>query len=303
MRLQRLERIVAASRAHAGPLAIDLALRLTLLDLLLRPVGNWVLRPVFLAIAAIALIRPAWLRHPLPWFALAAMAGARVLLDWPLADNHAYLLGYWCLAAALALSTGIPDRVLAVNGRLLIGLVFLFACIWKFTGTGQYADGTFFQVTFLTDPRFEGFSRVAGGLDGDTYNELREFVKQHNDAATMQPRYPVEIPDRFRMLAIAATVWNLFINAALAIAFLWPGGKRLAPIRHILLLTYCTITYAIATVDGFGWLLLAMGAAQCTLAEKRTRFAYVLVFIAIIFYREIAWADEVFLPLLQGAAG
>ena len=130
MRLQRLERIVAASRAHAGPLAIDLALRLTLLDLLLRPVGNWVLRPVFLAIAAIALIRPAWLRHPLPWFALAAMAGARVLLDWPLADNHAYLLGYWCLAAALALSTGIPDRVLAVNGRLLIGLVFLLPFLY-----------------------------------------------------------------------------------------------------------------------------------------------------------------------------
>ena len=55
--------MVDASRGHAGPLAIDLALRLTLLDLLLRPVGNWVLRPVFLAIAAIALIRPAWLER------------------------------------------------------------------------------------------------------------------------------------------------------------------------------------------------------------------------------------------------
>ncbi len=303
MRSQRLERIVAACRGHAGPLAIDLALRLTLLDLLLRPVGNWVLRPVFLAIAAIALIRPPWLRQPLPWLVLAAMAGARVLLDWPLADNHAYLLGYWCLAIALALSTAVPDRVLAINGRLLIGLVFLFACIWKCAGSGNYADGTFFEVTFLTDPRFEGFSRVAGGLDGDTYNELREFVQQHNDAGPALQPGSVEIPARFRTLAMAATVWNLFINSALAIAFLWPGGKRLSAIRHSLLLTYCTITYAIATVDGFGWLLLAMGAAQCTLAEKRTRIAYVLVFIAIVFYREIPWADEVFLPLLQGAGG
>lgn len=290
-------------RRHVGPLAIDLALRLTLLDLLLRPIGNWALRPVFLGIAVIAMIRPGWLRHPLPWLALALLAGARVLLDWPLADNHAYLLGYWCLAAALALASADPDRVLAVNGRMLIGLVFLFASIWKFTGSGHYADGTFFAVTFLTDPRFEGFARIAGGLDASQYEALRAFVLQHRDAPPVASLEGILVSARFHTLALAAAIWNLFINAALALVFLWPGGQRLALWRHVLLLVYCTITYAIATVDGFGWLLLAMGAAQCAEGQKRLRFAYIAVFVAILFYREIPWAEHVFMPLLYGPAG
>jgi hypothetical protein len=233
------------------------------------------------------------------WLALAALTGTRVVFDWPLADNHAYLLAYWCLAATLALLTRDASRVLAVNGRLLIGLVFLFACVWKFAGSDNYLDSTFFQVTMLTDPRFEGFAKVAGGLDADTYEDLHAFVGQHRDAAPPIDEGTINLPPRFVALAYAATWWNLFINAALALVFLWPVGRGYAQLRHILLLTYCTVTYAIATVDGFGWLLLAMGAAQCAVEQRRTRLAYVAVFVLIIVYREVPWAHEVFLPLLD----
>ncbi len=283
--------------SSAGPLAIDLALRLTLLDLLLRPVGNWALRPFILGLAVFALLRSDWLRQPLLWLALATLTGARVVLDWPLADNHAYLLCYWCLAVSLALMTRDPNSVLKINGRLLIGLVFLFACIWKFVGSGNYLDGTFFQVTLLADPRFEGFTKIAGGLDAETYQALHDFVVRHRDGAPANNNSGISIPSRFTALALAATAWNLFINAALAVAFLWPSGRRLAQLRHVLLLTYCTITYAIATVDGFGWLLLAMGAAQCGIAQRRTRAAYVAVFVLIILYGEIPWADRILMPL------
>jgi hypothetical protein len=281
---------------HGKP-AIDLALRLTLLDLLLRPVGNWLLRPFILGIAAIAILRPGWLRNPVVWLVLAGLTAARFVLDWPLADNHAYLLAYWCLAAALALWTLEPNKVLAVNGRVLIGLVFLFACLWKFVGSDNYVDGTFFQVTILTDPRFEGFARVAGGLDMQELGSLREFVEQHRDSAAATVAESTPAPARFRALAAAATAWNLFINAALAFAFLLPLGRRLPVLRHLLLLVYCIVTYAIATVDGFGWLLLAMGAAQCEPEQRRTRWAYMAVFVLILFYREISWAETVFLPL------
>ena len=108
----------------------------------------------------------------------------------------------------------------------------------------------------------------------------------------------MDVPARFSALALAATVWNLFINAALALAFLWPTDRGPSRLRHGLLLIYCAITYAVATVDGFGWLLLAMGAAQCTPAQRRTRMAYVGVFVLIILYREVPWADRLFLPLL-----
>jgi hypothetical protein len=279
-------------------LAVDLALRLTLLDLLLRPVGNWMLRPLILGLAAIALLRSRWLGQPLLWLALAGLTGTRAVLDWPLADNHAYLLAYWCLAVSLALMARDADRALAFNGRLLIGLVFLFACIWKFALSGDYLDGTFFQVTLLTDPRFEGFTQIAGGLDARTYDALSEFVGQHRDAAAPVVGSGVDVPRRFEAVALAATGWNVFINAALAVAFLWPVGRGPSRLRHALLLIYCTITYAVATVDGFGWLLLAMGAAQCTVEQRRTRIAYVAVFVLIILYREVPWADRVFLPLL-----
>jgi hypothetical protein len=282
--------------SRAGSLAIDLALRLTLLDLLLRPVGNWVLRPFILGLAAIALLQTNWLRQPLLWLTLAALTAARVVVDWPLADNHAYLLCYWCLAVALALMVRESNTVLAFNGRLLIGLVFGFACIWKFVGSGNYIDGTFFQVMFLTDPRFEGFSQIAGGLDRETYEALRNFVEQHQDQSPPIDGSVVStiaIPSQFKSLALAATAWNLLINAALAMAFLWPSGPRLLKLRHALLLIYCTVTYAIATVDGFGWLLLAMGAAQCSREQHRTRLAYISVFVLILLYREVPWADIV----------
>lgn len=283
---------------HTGPLVVDLALRLTLLDLLLRPIGGWAVRPLILGLAAVALLRSRWLHQPLLWLALAGLAGARVLLDWPLADNHAYLLAYWCLAISLALMAQDTDKTLAFNGRLLVGLVFLFACIWKFAFSGHYVDGTFFKVTLLTDPRFEGFSKIAGGLDAATYETLRDFVGQHRDAAPVIDTSGIELPARFEALALAATAWNVAINASLALAFLWPAGRGLSRLRHPLLLVYGTVTYAVATVDGFGWLLLAMGAAQCTLEQRRTRLAYVAVFILILLYREVPWADSVFLPLL-----
>lgn len=270
---------------------IDLGLRLTLLDLLLRPVGNWAVRPIILALALALLLRPAWLRHPLPWLALATLAGARVLLDWPLADNHAYLLAYWCLAAGLALAARAPAAVLELNGRLLIGLVFLFASLWKLALSGDYADGTFLQITFLTDPRFEGFARVAGGLSPETLEALRSQAELHRDGAPAPIAREVPIPDRLRLLAQAATVWNLGINAALALAYLWPGsGRRLEATRHGLLLVYCAVTYAVATVDGFGWLLLAMGAARCGERDRWPRYGYVAVFVLILLYREVPWA-------------
>jgi len=296
--LRLADRFALGRAAAAGPLAIDLALRLTLLDLLLRPVGNWALRPWILGVAAIALLRARWLRQPLLWLALAGLAGARVVLDWPLADNHAYLLAYWCLAVSLALTAADTDRALAFNGRLLTGLVFLFACLWKFGLSGDYLDGSFFQVTMLSDPRFQGFAQVAGGLDAQAFEALSQFVGEHRDAAPAADSGGIDLPPRFTAVALAATAWNLFINLALAVAFLWPTDRGPSRLRHPLLLVYCTVTYAVATVDGFGWLLLAMGAAQCTREQHRTRIAYAVVFVLIIFYREVDWAERVFLPLL-----
>ena len=122
-----------------------------------------------------------------------------------------------------------------------------------------------------------------------TVETLRQYLEAHRDTP-VSPLPAPEFPQSLTNLALAATAWNLFINAAIALAFLWPGD-RLSNARHSLLLVYCAVTYAIATVDGFGWLLLAMGSALCRADQRRLRSIYVVMFVLIIFYRELPWAE------------
>lgn len=260
---------------------MTLALRFTLLALLLRPLGSGWLRPSILALAVAGLVLPRVLQHPALWFALAGLAGWRVIAGWPLADNHAYLLGYWCLAIALARLARDPRRALAWNGRALVGLAFAFATLWKLLSP-DYLDGRFFRVTLVEDRRLERLATALGGIDRNTLLARREFVAQHVDgparALTASPE-----PPGLRTLALAATWATLALEAAVAIAFLTPLGRHVW-LRHALLLCFCATTYAVAPVVGFGWLLLAMGAAQCAPHARRTQLAYLGVFALLIFY-------------------
>jgi hypothetical protein len=236
---------------------MSLALRLTLLLLLLRPVGSGWLRPSLLSLAVAGLLLPGALRHPALWLALALLAAWRVVSGWPLADNHAYLLAYWCLAVALALRAEDPQRALAWNGRALVGLAFALATLWKLLSP-DYLDGRFFRVALVEDRRLERFATALGGIEPDALRARREFLAQHVAAA------------------------GRAVEAAVAAAFLAPLGRRVWP-RHALLLLFCATTYAIAPVASFGWLLLAMGAAQCEPDARRTRAAYLAVFVMLIF--------------------
>jgi hypothetical protein len=198
--------------------ATDLALRLTLLTLLLRPVGAPTVRVGLQALAALGLAVPACLRHPGVWAALTALAALRVLVDWSLADNHAYLLAYWCFAITLSLAARDPRACLALNARLLVGWAFAFAVLWKLALSPDYLDGRFFRVAFLTDARFADFARLAGGLDRDRYEALQAFV--HGEPAAGGAA--VALPARLVVAARVATLWTLAIEAAVALAWLSP---------------------------------------------------------------------------------
>jgi hypothetical protein len=271
----------------------SLALRLTLLDLLLRPVGLGWVRPPVLVLAAAGLAVPRALRWPPLWIALAACTAWRVASAWPLGDNHAYLLAYWCLAAALALTSALdPDRaLLARNARLLIGLAFALAVLWKVLAP-DYLDGRFFRVILLVDPRFEGFATLAGGMDAETLALRRDYLLQHVDVpGGAEGEAPPE-PPRFRALARAATHATLAIEAAVALAFLLPAAGAL---RDLLLLSFCAVTYAAAPVEAFGMLILAMGLAQSDPRRLPLLLAYLATFALLVLYREAPWAS-----LLQG---
>jgi hypothetical protein len=268
---------------------VNLALRLTLLSVLLRPIGAGLVRPCILGLAAAGLLLPGLLRRPGLWMALTVLTGLRVILDWSLADNHAYLLCYWCLAVLIALCSRDPSACLSLNGRLLIGLAFFFAALWKVGFSPDYLDGRFFRVTMLTDPRFAGFVQLVGGLVPEQLNELRAFVTQHVDGQFVEPSLLPAEPLRFLQLARFTTLWTVVIEGAVALSFLWPVGRTVSKGRDAVLLTFCVTTYAVAPVAGFGWLLLALGIAQCEPGRRKAQLSYLIVFALILFYRDGAW--------------
>ena len=219
------------------------------------------------------------------------MTALRVIFNWPMADNHAYLLCYWCLAIVLALLSHDPRACLAFNGRLLIGLAFALATLWKVVLSPDYLDGRFFRVTMLTDVRFEGFAQLAGGLTRDQLESLRGFVTQHVDGQFLEALDTPLEPARFLWLARFMTWWTVLLEGAVAVAFLWPLERGVSRWRDALLLLFCVTTYAIAPVEGFGWLLIAMGVAQCESKQRKMRWAYLTAFALILIYREAPWAQ------------
>jgi hypothetical protein len=269
----------------------ELALRLTLLDLLLRPIGYWEIRPFVLTLAFIAFLLPNQVRNPAIWFALAFFTGLKVILDWPLSDNHAYLLCYWCLAISLSLISENREGCLKLNGRILIGLAFTFAVLWKLVLSPDYLDGRFFKITMLTDHRFESFTQLIGALTLDQMEELRYFISQHVDGQVPRSQEIPPQPERFVLAANVLTYSALVIESLVALAFLWPLGRGISKFRDVFLIIFCVTTYAVATVQGFGWLLIAMGVAQSDPDKWKTRIAYVVVYALIIFYSEVPWID------------
>lgn len=284
-------RVRALARSLSTVDAFHLSLWLTLLIFLLNPVGDWTVRPFILLLASAGLLIPKLAENAGTWFFLFLLTGWRVVSDWPLSDNHAYLLCYWCGAIFICLLTGNPTRSLALNGRLLIGLAFLFATVWKAFLSGEYLDGTFFRVALLMDDRFAAFSMLAGGFSEETLLASREAL---GDAvygfggglgeAFVEPR-------RFTLMAQAATWWTVLLEGVVALSFLWPRRDAFSRMRHWALLLFCTTTFFIAPVYGFGWLLIAMGLAQCGENQRALRGAYLAVFALLLLYREIPWVS------------
>ena len=147
---------------ETGPL--DLVLRLALLEILLRPVGFWAIRASLLVLSAVGLLVPKVLRAPLTWLCLSLLVGWDLIDGWPLPDNHIYLLCYWCFAIFLALHSSRMFETIHLNSRLLLGLAFLFAFLWKGFLSVDYMDGRFFRVTLLQDDRFAHTAMFFGGL-------------------------------------------------------------------------------------------------------------------------------------------
>jgi hypothetical protein len=93
-------------------------------------------------------------------------------------------------------------------------------------------------------------------------------------------------PPALRRLGLALTWGGFVIETLVAVAFLSPRPVLLFQMRHVLLIVFTTVTYAVAPVAGFGWLLAAMGLAQCSSAQPTLRVAYLAAFALVLVYSE-----------------
>ena len=265
----------------------ELAAKLTLLTLLLSPVGDWGVRPLVLTLAVAGLLVPQLWRSATLWLLLAFLTALRFWLDWPLADNHAYLLSYWCLAFSLATWKRDP-RMLALSARLLIGLMFALAA-WQKWNSPDFVNGVFFQTTFLLDDRFEDFTLLFTSVTVEQIDLAREYLEGDYRAAAPAEGLPFVLPTSFSVLVWLSTAWNLFEQTLIAVTFLAPTNSVLGRLRDVALLLFCYTIYAVVPVVSFGWLLLAMGVSQSR-PSAALRAAYLGAFVMLVFYVEVPWA-------------
>lgn len=266
-----------------------LALQLTAILLLLQPGSIWYVRPPLLVLASLGLLYPAILRTPATWAAITLLAAAKVVRVWHLADNHHYLLVYWALAVFLALLAPRPDDFLRRSARWLVAFVFVWATIWKGLLSPDYLDGRFYRVRLLTDARFAPIVSFVGGLSPEEMAETRIYLQPVPNGGDENALPRSHEPRALRRLATVLTWGTLFIEGAVALAFLLPWGRWTAVVRHGTLLGFCATAYAIAPVAGFGWILAITGLAQVPEDQVRLRLAYVGVWFLILFYQYVPW--------------
>jgi hypothetical protein len=271
---------------------IATALTLAALVLLLRPMGAWYVQAPLLCIGALAIVQPAVARVPALWLAAAGAIAVRLVVDWPLPDNHIYLLAYWCLAAALALQGSAPAADLAAASRLLLAGAMTMAVLWKAVLSPDYMDGRFFRFTLIDDTRFEAVTMLAGRLTDAQLDESREALAPLPEGAELLAPPVLHETAGVRALARLLTWGGVALEAMLALA-LWIPGTRVRPLQHGLLLAFCLITYAFAPVAGFGWLLLVMGLCLCRPDQHVLRGSYTAAFFVVLLVTEIPWASLV----------
>lgn len=219
-------------------------------------------------------------KSPKFWFALAVTFIFANSPDWYRLDNHKFLLAYWCVAIFCSLSTRFPDRALAVNGRVLIGLTFLFAVAWKLISS-DYQSGSFFEYSLMLDNRFAGVSELLGGMT----EEMREFNHAAREALLSYDSELTAVQLRgtsaLQTLAWRITWWTLGIESLIAICFLLPPRTVIGSARDLILLVFLFSTYSLAPVVGFGWLLAIMGLAQARQSAHGVWILYVVAMLTV----------------------
>ena len=288
VRMKFLDRLLDTARKLKP---FDCALYLTLVILIVeRPhVQSVVL------LSAVGVIARPLLYSWIYWSVLTLLFVIVSWQPWYAVPNHIYLQAYWCLAIAISLKFENKEELLAKSARWLVGLVFLYAFIWKLR-TPEFIDGRFLESSILTDFRLAPLASLLG-IDVETVFQNREILNHYTRVGDLTGDVQLTTTEGIRSVSLILSWWTILIELAVALVFLLPEKQLKLFWRHVCLLGFVFSTYLLAPVVGFGWALTAMGMSQIDRNEKSFWTAlYVLGFI-LIFLGRNPGLDAVFLRL------
>jgi hypothetical protein len=241
-------------------------------------------------LAGLLLLLPQLLTSRLLWCALTASILIDTSREWAIADNHKYLISYWALACTLSFFHDRPAASLAASARLLVGLVFGFATLWKIVG-GQYANGGFLYFTFLTDGRVQPLGAILSGWPLADLTLFRQAIASLGELGAGDVALP--IPQSPSLLIVATVMsWMTVIGeGSIAVLHLVPA-RRLYTARHVSLMLFIVATYFLLPVLGFAFVLAILGLAQCDEQDEECRLRY-LILIGLIQLVIIPWTSLV----------
>ena len=269
---------------------LETARLMTLLMLLLHGPKDWYVRTPLILLSITGILVRAVRSSPALWFAIAMFVLAHDIVGWEGVDNHKWLMGWWCVA--LGMTALAPEKfelkVIKINARLLLGLCFAFATVWKLL-SADYLDSTFFKFELLTDSRFRDTAHYVGGAETEDLKGNRKsrknLHKSYRKDAEPVESITLSSGPRVDLLATAITWWTIGIESSIALFCLWPGNRRIAIIRTMVILVFASTTYLVAPVLGFGWMVLVMGFAQCPEQYKKLQASFLVVLGLLYLYR------------------
>lgn len=258
----------------------NVSVAMTLILVLLYTGDQWYLKMPIILLVSAGVVFEDVRRSSTFWLSISALLLFTALTNWYYQDNHKYLISYWCLAIFFSCLSANPQKVLAKNARLLIGLTFLFAVIWKIIAP-DYINGDFFKYTFLTDQRLASAAVFIGGLELEQLEANRNARQFMADVPVPDQDIKVQSTPGVDVLAIITTWWVLIIESLVAIAFLSREQWLISYYRDVIFIVFIITTFSVAPVIGFGLVLTIMGFAQSDKEHPRTVMSYFLLFFLV----------------------
>lgn len=264
----------------------NIAFSLTLLLLILHSGEQWYIKTPIIVLSMLALSIYQLRKNEYVWFTICAILIAANFMDRLVIDNHKYLITYWAICVYLSINSGKGEEFLSKSGKILIGLVFLFATLWKLI-SGDFVNYSFMNWALLTDERFAPIVHIFGGLHKYEYGLNYENASKFAVAKSIiDPKQYLHLISNSNIINLSKilTWWTIFIEMAIGIAFFFSKKRTVFWIAHILLMVFIITTYFPVPVIGFASILALMGFCAAR-KEPYLQFGYFIILVFVQIYK------------------